>query len=160
MEESLGRRLAGSLTAVVVGLALLAGLWLLPDLTPDEAIPVIGQQSLHGRIVESLGTDAAGLPLFAVEILDGPDRRGADRGGRAGRRRGAAGVGRPGGLRGRGRGGRRAVHRPAGGASFIAEPWRVPTLWILAGVFAPWCCSSAGCAASDRWSRWRSRWPS
>src|SRR5690606_1091121 len=72
MEESLGRRLAGSLSAVVVGLALLAGLWLLPDLTPDEAIPVIGQESLHGRIVESLGTDASGLPLFVVEVLDGP----------------------------------------------------------------------------------------
>ena len=64
--------MAGSISAIVVGMALLAGIWLLPDLTPDEAIPVIGQESLHGRIVGSLGTDAAGLPLFVVEVLDGP----------------------------------------------------------------------------------------
>jgi hypothetical protein len=136
MEESLGRRLAGSLIAAAVGLAMLAGLLLLPDLTPDDAIPVIGQESLHGRIVESLGTDAAGLPLFLVEVLDGPT---------AGERIEAAVQGAGAALPGSDD---RAAYEvgdevvvarytgPAGGASFIAEPWRVPTLWILAGVFA------------------------
>lgn len=137
MDESLGRRLAGSLGAVVIGLALLTGLWLLPDLTPDEAIPVIGQESLHGRIVESLGTDVAGLPLFSVQVLDGPT---------AGEVveaavQGAGAAALPGSDD-------RAAYAvgdevvlarytgPAGGATFIAEPWRVPTLWLLAGVFA------------------------
>lgn len=136
MDERLGRRLAGSLSAVIVGLALLAGLWLLPDLTPDDAIPAIGQESLHGRIVESLGTDGAGLPLFRVEVLDGPT---------AGERIDAAVQGGGAVLPGSDDrdayavGDEVVVARytgPAGGATFIAEPWRVPTLAILAAAFA------------------------
>lgn len=128
--------MAGSIVAVAVGIALLVGLWLLPDLTPDEAVPVIGQESLHGRIVESLGTDAAGLPLFLVEVLDGPT---------TGERIEAAVQGAGAALPGSDDRAAYAVGDevvvarytgPAGGAAFIAEPWRIPTLWILAGLFA------------------------
>ena len=72
MDDSLGRRLAGSVVAVVIGLAALAGLWLLPDLTPADAIPTVGQESLHGRITDALEPDASGLARFRVEVLDGP----------------------------------------------------------------------------------------
>jgi hypothetical protein len=48
------RRLPRSVVAVLTGLALLAGLWLLPDLTPEDAIPVVGQSSFHGRLIEAL----------------------------------------------------------------------------------------------------------
>jgi uncharacterized membrane protein len=74
MDASLFRRIAGALPAMVIGSALVVGLWLMPDLTPSEAIPVVGQRSDHGRIVESLGTDPTGLPLFLVEVSDGPAR--------------------------------------------------------------------------------------
>ena len=136
MEQTLGRRLIGSATAIAVGLALLAGLWLLPDLTPDEALPVIGQESLHGRIVESLGSDAAGLPLFRVVVLDGPS---------AGEHIEASVQGAGAALPGSDDrpayevGDEVVVARytgPAGGAAFIAEPWRIGTLWVLAAIFA------------------------
>ncbi len=136
MDETLGRRLAASLPAIGMGLALLAGLWLLPDLAPDDAVPAVGQVSLHGRIVESLPADAAGLPRFSVEVLDGPE---------AGSRVEAAvqdaGTALPGS-------GRRAPYGvgdevvvarftgPAGGAAFITEPWRVPLLGLAAAAFA------------------------
>ena len=50
---------------------MVAGLWLLPDLTPSEAIPVVGQRSEHARILEARGTDSTGLPRFLVELDDG-----------------------------------------------------------------------------------------
>ena len=136
MDESLGRRLAASLPAIGIGLALLAGLWLLPDLTPDAAVPAVGQQSLHGRIVEALEPDAAGLPRFSIEILDGPER-----GSRIEAAVQDAGTALPGS-------GRREPYTigdevvvarftgPAGGAAFITEPWRVPVLGLVAAAFA------------------------
>lgn len=136
MDETLGRRLATSLPAIGIGLALLAGLWLLPDLTPADAIPVVGQESLHGRIVETLDEDAAGLPRFAVEILDG---------GEAGSRIEAAVQDASGALPGSSRGtpyeiGDEVVVArftgPAGGAAFITEPWRIPMLGLAAAAFA------------------------
>ncbi len=69
--DSLARRIGASVPAIGIGVALVAGLWLMPDLTPPDAIPVIGQQSDRGRVVEDLGTDATGLPLLAVELADG-----------------------------------------------------------------------------------------
>lgn len=67
MEASLARRIGPSLPAVGIGLALLAGLWFMPDLTPGEAIPVVGQESLHGRITESLGiTEPWRVPLLGI----------------------------------------------------------------------------------------------
>ena len=136
MDATLGRRLASSLPAIGIGLAILVGLWLLPDLSPTDDIPVVGQESLHGRIVEELEPDASGLPRFAVEILDGPE---------AGTRVEAAvqdaGNALPGSSRRSpyGVGDEVVVARftgPAGGGAYIAEPWRVPLLGIVAAVFA------------------------
>lgn len=136
MEASLARRIGASLPAVGIGLALLAGLWFMPDLTPAEAIPVVGQESLHGRITESLGTDASGLPLFEVEVLDGTE---------AGSRVEAAVQDGSAAMPGSGNrepylvGDEVVVTRftgPAGGFAVITEPWRVPLLGIVAGIFA------------------------
>jgi uncharacterized membrane protein len=136
MDQTLGRRLAASLPAIGIGLALLAALWLLPDLTPTDAIPVVGQESLHGRIVGTLPDDAAGLPRFEVEILDGDE---------AGSRIDAAVQDASGALPGSNRrapyevGDEVVVARftgPAGGAAFITEPWRIPMLGLAAGAFA------------------------
>jgi uncharacterized membrane protein len=136
MDDSLGRRLLGAVPAVLVGVALLAGLWLLPDLTPDEAIPVIGQESLHARIVEDVGTGASGQRAFVVEILGG-----ASRGERIQASVQGSGQVLPGSDA-------RAPYEvgdevvvarytgPAGGTAFISEPWRVPSLGLLAGCFA------------------------
>lgn len=59
--------------AIIVGLLLLAALWLLPDLTPADAIPAVGQASLHGRVVEALEPDGNGTPRFRVEVISGPE---------------------------------------------------------------------------------------
>jgi uncharacterized membrane protein len=130
------RGLAGSLLAVAIGMALLVGLWLLPDLGPTDEIPVVGQESVHGRIVEDLGIDAAGLPRFAVEVLSGPEAGSVVD---AAVQDGSAAV--PGSAT---RdpyvvGDEVVVTRftgPAGGFAVIAEPWRVPVLGIVAAIFA------------------------
>lgn len=135
MGQSLVRRMGASLPAILGGLALLAGLWLMPDLTPTDAIPVVGQESAQARIIESLGTDPTGLPVFAVELMDDGERI------EAVVQDGSAAV--PGSAN-------RAPYEvgeevvvtrftgPAAGGTFavISEPWRLPMLGILAGVFA------------------------
>jgi uncharacterized membrane protein len=136
MDDVPGPRPLPSLAAIGAGVAFLLALWLLPDLTPTDAIGVVGQESLHGRIVEELTPDESGLPRFAIEVLAGAS---------AGElieavvQDGSAAV--PGSAS-------REPYRigdevvvarytgPAGGAAFIAEPWRVPLLAIVAGVFA------------------------
>lgn len=135
MGQSLVRRMGASLPAILGGLALLAGLWLMPDLTPTDAIPVVGQESAQARIIESLGTDPTGLPVFAVELMDDGERI------EAVVQDGSAAV--PGSAN-------RAPYEvgeevvvtrfagPAAGGTFavISEPWRLPMLGMLAGVFA------------------------
>ena len=137
MDDSPLRRIGAAMPALLIGSALVAGLWVMPDLTPSDAIPVIGQHNDHGRIVESLGADAIGLPLFEVEVLDGPQ---------AGERMeavvqdGSASI--PGSSN-------RTPYEvgdevvvtsftgPAGGAfAVITEPWRLPIIGIVAAVFA------------------------
>ncbi len=136
MDDTLGRRLAGSAVAIVIGLAALAGLWALPDLTPADAIPAVGQESLHGRITAALEPDASGLARFQVEVLDGPE---------AGEAIDASVQGAGAALSGSDDrlayevGDEVVVARftgPAGGAAFIAEPWRVPMLGMVAAAFA------------------------
>jgi uncharacterized membrane protein len=136
MDDTAGRRWTASLPAIGIGLALLIGLWLLPDLTATDAIPVVGQESLHGRLLDALEPDASGLPRFEVEILDGPD---------AGTRIEAAVQSGGPALPGSDErlpydvGDEVVVARftgPAGGAAFISEPWRVPMLGVVAAVFA------------------------
>ncbi|CAN5154491.1 hypothetical protein BH23CHL9_BH23CHL9_10380 [soil metagenome] len=136
MEQSLPRRIGASLPAILIGSALLAALWFMPDLTPADAIPVVGQESLHGRVTQSLETDASGLPLFEVEILDGRE---------AGTRIEAAVQDGSAAVPGSSNrdpyvvGDEVVVTRftgPAGGFALITEPWRVPLLGIVAGIFA------------------------
>lgn len=137
MDDSLGRRIGAAVPAVLIGSALVAVLWVMPDLTPADAVPVIGQRNDHGRIVESMGADPTGLPLFMVEVLDGPD---------AGERiealvqDGSASM--PGSAnRDPYEVGDEVVVTsftgPAGGAfSVITEPWRLPLLGVVAAVFS------------------------
>ena len=73
MHDSTSPRLGASLVAIVAGLLLLAGIILMPDLTPSDSVPVVGQQNERGRIAEELPPDVTGLPRFAVEMLDGPE---------------------------------------------------------------------------------------
>ena len=129
-------RIAGSLVAIGIGLALLVGLWVLPDLAPDDAVPVVGQESLHARIVEPIATYGTEAPSFVVEILDG-----AEAGSRieATVQDGSAAL--PGSVAREpyAVGDEVVVTRftgPAGGFAAITEPWRVPVLGIVALVFA------------------------
>lgn len=131
--DSLARRIGVSLPAIGIGVALVAGLWLMPDLTPDDAIPVIGQQSERGRIVEDLGIDPTGLPLFVVELGDGERIEALVQDGSAALP----------GLSSRDPyqlGDEVVVTRFTGpaAASFavITEPWRLPLLGVVAAAFA------------------------
>ena len=123
--------------AILIGSALVVVMWVMPGLTPTDAIPVIGQRDDHGRIVESLGADPTGLPRFVVEIFDGPDTGArveavvqdgsASMPGAASRDPYAVGdevvV--------------TSFTGPAGGAfTVITEPWRLPLIGIAAAMFA------------------------
>lgn len=132
MPDSLVNRIGSSLPAIVIGTALVVGIWVMPDLTPADAVPVIGQQSDRGKIVEALAPDAAGLPRFAVETAGGErvDAVVQD-----------ASAGMPGSsTRDPYEIGDEVVVTsftgPAGGFAVISEPWRVPLLAAVAGVFA------------------------
>ena len=133
MTGSIIGRIGASLPAILIGLALVIGLWLLPDLTPSEAIPVVGQHSVHARIVEARGTDSTGLPLFLVRLEDGDQIEAVVQ---------DASAAIPG-----------SSTRPpyeigdevvvtvftgpaAGDFAVIAEPWRVPILGLVAAIFA------------------------
>lgn len=134
-EASIGRRVGGSLTAIIGGLVLLGGLWVMPDLTPSDAIPVIGQSNVRGRVVETVGTDSTGLPLLLVE-LDGTDERIE-----AVVQDGSAAIPGSGNRAAYEVGDEVVVTRfsgPAAEGSFavVSEPWRISVLGILAAVFA------------------------
>ncbi|MGZ8511904.1 MAG: YibE/F family protein [Candidatus Limnocylindria bacterium] len=137
VHDAHGPRLGASLIAIVVGGLVLAGIVLMPDLTPTDAVPVVGQQNEHGRLVEELVPDQTGLPRFSVEMIDGPDA-----GGRVEAVvQDASGAALPGS-------GTRAPYAigdevvvtrftgPAGGFAVISEPWRIPLLGIVAAIFA------------------------
>jgi uncharacterized membrane protein len=132
MNDSVAGRIGFSLLAVFIGLVLVVGLWVMPDLTPDDSIPVVGEESVHGRIVEPLGTDATGLPLFAVETADGERIEAAVQ---------DASAAMPGSsARDPYQVGDEVVVTtftgPAGGFAVITEPWRIPLLGVVAGVLA------------------------
>jgi uncharacterized membrane protein len=131
--DSLARRIGASLPAIAIGAALVGGLWLMPDLTPTDAIPVIGQQTDRGRIVEDLGLDATGLPRFSVELPDGERVEALVQDGSAAMP----------GLTSREPyevGDEVVVTRfsgPAAGSfAAITEPWRLPLLGAVAALFA------------------------
>ena len=137
MDDSLLRRIGASMPAILIGSALVAALWIMPDLTPSDAVPVIGQRNDHGRIIESHGADPTGLPLFVVEVLDGPE--GGER---------IEAVVQDGSASMPGSGNREPYEvgdevvvtsftGPAGGAfAVITEPWRLPLIGLVAAVFA------------------------
>ncbi len=137
MDDSLRKRIGASMPAILIGSALVVGMWVMPDLTPADAIPVIGQRDDHGRIVESLGTDPSGLPLFAVDVIDGPD---------AGSRIEAVVQDGSASMPGSANRDPYAVGDevvvtsftgPAGGAfTVITEPWRIPLIGMAAALFA------------------------
>ena len=74
MASSIGRQIVGAAPAIIGGTLLIAALWFMPDLTPADAIPVVGQHTEQARILEDLGTDPTGLPLFAVELTESGER--------------------------------------------------------------------------------------
>jgi uncharacterized membrane protein len=133
MPGSLIGRIGASLPSIAIGLALVVGLWLLPDLTPSEAIPVVGQTSEHATIVEARGADGTGLPLFLVELDDGNRIEAVVQ---------DASAAIPGSSS-------RAPYEAgdevvvtvftgpaAGDFAVIAEPWRVPILGLVTAIFA------------------------
>ena len=136
MHEPHAPRLGASLIAIAAGVALLAGIVLMPDLTPSEAVPVVGQQNERGRVIEELAPDPTGLPRFSVEVLDGPD---------AGTEVEAVVQDASGAVPGAST---REPYRPgdevvltrftgpAGGFAIISEPWRIPLLATIAAAFA------------------------
>ena len=137
MDDSFLRRIGSALPAMLIGSVLVAGLWLMPDLTPSDAIPMVGQQSDHGRIIESLGVDQTGLPLFLIEVRAGPS---------AGERIEA--VVQDGSAAVPGSSNREPYEvgdevvvtsftGPAAGTfAVVSEPWRLPLLGMVAAVFA------------------------
>jgi uncharacterized membrane protein len=136
MADSAPRRRSAPLVPIAIGLVLLAGLWLLPDLTPRDLVPQIGQESHHARIVEDLGPDPAGLPSYAVEVVDGPA---------AGERLEAVVQAIGPGLPGADERDPYAVGDEvvvirftgaAGGGTVISEPWRLPLLALIGAAFA------------------------
>jgi uncharacterized membrane protein len=133
MPGSLTGRIGASLPSIAIGLVLVAALWLLPDLTPSDAIPVVGQRSDHAVIVEDLGVDSTGLPRFAVELDDGERVEAVVQDGSAAvpgsSNRQPYEVGDEVVIT-------QFTGPAAGDFAVIAEPWRVPLLGIVAAIFA------------------------
>jgi uncharacterized membrane protein len=133
MPGSLTGRIGASLPSVVIGLLLVAALWLLPDLTPSEAIPVVGQGSDHAVIVEELASDGSGLPRFLVELDDGERIEAVVQDGSTAvpgsSNREPYEVGDEVVIT-------QFTGPAAGDFAVIAEPWRVPLLGIVAAIFA------------------------
>jgi uncharacterized membrane protein len=129
----LERHMTGSLASIVIGAVLVVAIWLLPDLGPSEPIPVVGQHSDRGRITESLGTDATGLPLFTVELDTGERVEAIVQDG-------SAAVPGSASRKPYEVGDEVVVTQFTGPAAqpfaVIAEPWRVPLLGIVAAAFA------------------------
>lgn len=123
---------------IVIGLALLAAVWFMPDLSPRESFPVQGDLQVRARIVGAPGEpDAQGVVVAQVELLEGE---------RAGERTDALVQG---GTMGPGIAGVPIEYRagdevivtvftgPAGSPQAqISDTWRVPVLGGLAALFA------------------------
>jgi uncharacterized membrane protein len=125
------------LLPLAVGLALLAGLWLLPDIAPRPEVPDSGQERARGVVVDpDAGTDAAGQPQLSVRLTEGD---------MAGEEVLAIiqqpGMALPGAEPPRYLAGDEVVVSvfggAAGGFATIDEPWRIPLLaWLVAGFAA------------------------
>ncbi|HEX6129739.1 MAG TPA: YibE/F family protein [Candidatus Limnocylindria bacterium] len=122
---------------LLFGLALLAGLWLLPDLAETPQVPDSGQDRTRAVVVDAdAGTDASGQPQLIVRLTEGE---------RAGEEVTAViqqtGMALPGAEPPRYEAGDEVVVSvftgAAGGFVTVDEPWRVPLLaWMAAGFAA------------------------
>ena len=122
---------------LLIGLALLAGLWLLPDLAETPRVPDSGQDRARAVVVDAdAGTDAAGQRQLSVRLTEGE---------RAGEEVIAViqqpGMALPGAEPPRYEAGDEVVvsifSGAAGGFVTVDEPWRVPLLaWLAAGFAA------------------------
>lgn len=125
------------LIPLLVGVGLVTGLWLMPDLAPREDAPPSGQERLRATVVEAGGrTNQAGQPLLTVRLTEGAD---------AGEELEAVvqhlGQVLPGTELPRYEAGDdvivSAFSGPAGGFVTVDEPWRLPLLgWLTAGFAA------------------------
>ncbi|MDQ2690096.1 MAG: YibE/F family protein [Chloroflexota bacterium] len=134
-EPSTTRRIGSSLAAILIGLVILVAIWLLPDLTPADVVPVVGQRTDHARVVEALGTDPTGLPLFAVELVGSGERV------EAVVQDGSTAIPGSGARAPYEVGDEVVVTRFSGAAAeatfaVISEPWRLPALGMVAAAFA------------------------
>jgi uncharacterized membrane protein len=136
MTDARSRGLRSALIPGVAGLALLSAVLLLPDLTPPDVIPDIGQVSERARVIENRGQNDTGATVLLVEVLDGVD---------AGVEVEATVQDLSGALPGSARGEPyevgdevvvTAFTGEAGGFAVVSEPWRIPLLGLLAGLFA------------------------
>jgi uncharacterized membrane protein len=132
------RRGPRSAIPIIIGLALLVAVWLIPDLSPRESLPVQGDQQLRARLVEAPGApDAQGVVTARVELLEG-DRSGEHTDALV--QGGTMGPGIP-GVPVEYRAGDEVMVTtftgPAGGTQAqISDTWRVPVLAALAALFA------------------------
>jgi uncharacterized membrane protein len=118
---------------VVLAVAVLGGLWLLPDLSPRADLPDIGYRQARAQVLRLGLSDANGQPASEVRILDGP---------RTGEVVLATGQT---GLPGTSQAAPFHVNDevivteytgPAGGFSVVSDVWRMPVLLALLGAFA------------------------
>lgn len=125
------------LLPLAIGLALLAGLWLLPDLAPRPDVPDTGQDRVRATVIDpDAGTDAAGQPQLTVRVMEG-DRAGEEMLALVQQ----PGMGLPGAAPPRYEEGDEVVVSvftgDAGGFVTVDEPWRIPLLgWLAAGFAA------------------------
>jgi uncharacterized membrane protein len=122
---------------LLAGLALLAALWLLPDLAEGPRVPESGQDRARATVVDpEAGTDVAGQPQLMVRLLEGE---------RSGDEVLAVvqqpGMALPGAAPPRYQAGDEVVvsvfSGAAGGFVTVDEPWRIPLLaWLVAGFAA------------------------
>ncbi len=125
------------LLPVFVGLALVFGLWLLPDIAPPPNTPPSGQERFRGTVTEASGrVDEANQTLLTVRLEEGPE---------AGEEVEAVvqhvGQAVPGSELPQYAVGDEVVVSvfggPAGGFVSVSEPWRMPVLaWLAAGFAA------------------------
>jgi uncharacterized membrane protein len=124
-----------ALVAVAGGMLLLVALWTLPDISPPDAVPVVGQLNDHARVVEALGPDVNGNPQYSVEVVASGERFAASV------QDIAASEGSVGGNSYEA-GDEVVVTRFTGAGAdgedmaIISDRWRIPTLATLALVFS------------------------
>ena len=121
---------------LVVGLLLVIGLLLVPDLVPREATPQSGQERVRATVVEAAGrVNDANQPLLTVRLEEGAS---------AGQQVDAVvqnvGLAIPGSQPPRYEAGDEVVVSvfggPAGGFVTVDEPWRLPLLGWMTAAFA------------------------